>query len=118
MVLPIFVFLYVMFLPESPRWLLGLAHKYKDHRPELARQYYLRAFEALKSLRRTKLQAARDVFRMHHELLVFEKSGDDKKPATALVTERRSRNALIASATCMFFQQVRVPLTSRHVQWP
>jgi hypothetical protein len=95
-----------MFLPESPRWLLGKAHK-RD--PELARPYYIRAFEALRILRRTKLQAARDVFRMHHELLAFEECGGNKKPAKSLILERRSRNALIASATCMFFQQVRIP---------
>lgn len=66
-------------------------------------------------LRPTKIQAARDLFLLHHELILFEKlhGGEDRSTTRELITEskkflteRRSRSALLASVTCMFFQQV------------
>ena len=115
MILPIIVAAYVLLLPESPRWLLNRAHKAKDDRVRKA--YYRRAFLALVKLRPTKLQAARDFFLLDHELQAYEeihkhnqRHGVFKEfwveSRKFLFKEGRSRRALLASVTCMFFQQV------------
>ena len=68
------------------------------------------AFDSLVRLRPTRLQAARDLFLIHHELLVLDKVAADReksrRPLTTLFTDGRSARALLASTTCMFFQQV------------
>jgi hypothetical protein len=103
MVLPLIVAAYVYTLPESPRWLLNRAHK---HTSEEKR--YEEAFDSLVRLRPTRLQAARDLFLIHHELLELDKVATDRPqmPLITLFTDGRSARALLASVTCMFFQQV------------
>jgi hypothetical protein len=101
MVLPLIVAAYVYTLPESPRWLLNRAHKHKGEENR-----YEEAFDSLVRLRPTRLQAARDLFLIHHELLELDKVATDKRPLTTLFTDGRSARALLASSTCMFFQQV------------
>jgi hypothetical protein len=106
MVLPLIVAAYVYTLPESPRWLLNRAHKHKGEEKR-----YEEAFDSLVRLRPTRLQAARDLFLIHHELLVLDKVATDRphkpqRPLTTLFTDGRSARALLASVTCMFFQQV------------
>jgi len=105
MVLPLIVAAYVYTLPESPRWLLNRAHKHKGEEKR-----YEEAFDSLVRLRPTRLQAARDLFLIHHELLVLDKVATDRphkpqRPLTTLFTDGRSARALLASVTCMFFQQ-------------
>lgn len=115
MVLPIIVAAYVLLLPESPRWLLNRAHKAQDI--ETMKRYYNKAFNAMTKLRPTKLQAARDFFLLDHELQVFEESSRERhgifqefwtESRKFFFKERRSWRALLASVTCMFFQQVSV----------
>lgn len=103
MVLPLIVAAYVYTLPESPRWLLARAHKHKDED-----RRYEEAFDSLVILRPTRLQAARDLFLIHHELLELDKiaTSRPKGPLMTLFTDGRSARALLASVTCMFFQQV------------
>jgi hypothetical protein len=103
MVLPLIVAAYVYTLPESPRWLLNRAHKHKGEE-----RRYEEAFDSLVRLRPTRLQAARDLFLIHHELLELDKVATDRpqRPLTTLFTDGRSARALLASITCMFFQQV------------
>ena len=61
MALPLITAAYVYTLPESPRWLLLKARQGKT-------EYYEKAFRSLCKLRRTRLQAARDLFLIHHLL--------------------------------------------------
>ncbi|KAL9002523.1 MAG: hypothetical protein Q9188_004546 [Gyalolechia gomerana] len=61
MVLPLVAVAYVYTLPESPRWLLSKARQGKTEK-------YETAFGSLCRLRHTRLQAARDLFLMHHLL--------------------------------------------------
>lgn len=105
MVLPLIVAAYVYTLPESPRWLLNRAHKHIDED-----RRYAEAYESLVRLRPTRLQAARDLLLINHELLELDRvaSEEPHKPLTTLFTHGRSARALLASVTCMFFQQVSV----------
>lgn len=107
MILPLIVAAYVYTLPESPRWLLNRAHKHDGEK-----RRYKEAFDALVRLRPTKLQAARDLFLIHHELLELDKiaTRETRGPLQTLFTHGRSARALLASVTCMFFQQVRISL--------
>ncbi|KAL8691650.1 MAG: hypothetical protein Q9218_003171 [Villophora microphyllina] len=61
MILPLVAVAYVYTLPESPRWLLSKARQGKTEKFEAA-------FTSLCRLRHTRLQAARDLFLMHHLL--------------------------------------------------
>ena len=114
MFLPIIVAMYVFFLPESPRWLLNRARKSASGLNK--QRLYRKAFDSLIKLRPTKLQAARDLFLLDQELELYEKehANEDRSTLGELYTEskkfltqQRSRWALLASSTCMFFQQVR-----------
>ncbi|KAL1296699.1 hypothetical protein AAFC00_000174 [Neodothiora populina] len=96
--LPIVVVLYIYTQPESPRWLLRQAHLG-------SRQYYEKAFLALCRLRHTKLQAARDLFLINYQIKEEERIRSVQKPFWELFTTPRNRRAMIASVTCMFFQQ-------------
>ena len=99
MVLPLIAAAYVFTLPESPRWLLLKARQGKSG-------YYTQAFRSLRNLRHSDLQAARDLFLIHHLL-----DGEDEiKKGTnrffELWSVGRNRRALIASLTVMFLQQI------------
>ena len=66
MVAPAVLFFLMMSLPESPRWHLLKARRLERHNPPGDRleveQQYEHAFHALRTLRHTKIQAARDLF--------------------------------------------------------
>ncbi|KAH6629572.1 hypothetical protein C7974DRAFT_359430 [Boeremia exigua] len=102
MVLPLLVVLYIYALPESPRVLLDKARKRKDDASDL----YEKAFLGLRSLRNSKVQAARDLFLMDYLLEEESKIMHDHKRFQELFTQRRCRNALTASVICMFLQQM------------
>ena len=99
MVLPLIAAAYVFTLPESPRWLLLKARQGKT-------AYYAKAFRSLCSLRHSKLQAARDLFLIHHLLDGEEDIKKGRNRFFELWSVDRNRRALIASLTVMFLQQI------------
>lgn len=100
MIFPLILAAYVYTLPESPRWLLQKARQTGDSKK------YEAAFASLTKLRRSKIQAARDLITIDHLL-----DGQDKvqnQPGWRigkLFTVRRNRRAFTASVILMFFQQ-------------
>lgn len=80
---PIIVFAQVLFLPESPRWLL---QKKKTRK----------AFESLSRLRNTPIEAARDLFYIS-QLLKAEESLHTGNRYKELFTVPRNRRATMAS---------------------
>ncbi|OMP89288.1 putative polyol transporter 1 [Diplodia seriata] len=108
MILPLFVMAYVYTVPESPRWLLQRAHETTDEK--LKKKRYQAAWASLCRLRHTKLQAARDLFLIHHQLKneneVFKpQRGVKQLFGLKQLFESRSRRALQASLIVMFLQQ-------------
>jgi hypothetical protein len=101
MVLPLLVVLYIYALPESPRVLLAKARKPGPNAHDL----YEEAFLALKSLRNSKVQAARDLVLMDY-LLKEEAEIPKAGRFTDLFKVGRCRRALTASVICMFLQQM------------
>lgn len=99
MLLPLIAAAYVFTLPESPRWLLLKARQGKT-------AYYEKAFRSLCKLRHSRLQAARDLFLMHHLLDGEEKIKQNRNRFVELWTVDRNRRALVASLTVMFLQQI------------
>ena len=97
-VLPVVVCAYVFTLPESPRWLLAKARRGKP-------RYFSKAFTSLRRLRRTPLQAARDLFLIYHMLEEEEKIKQHRHRFVELFTVPRNRRALRAGVIVMFFQQ-------------
>lgn len=90
------------FCPESPRHLLS---KNKSQK----------AYESMCKLRKTKLQAARDIFHAKAILEVEDEAREMRDQAgkgkllgglRELFLERRNRNAFLASEIVMFMQQV------------
>lgn len=98
MILPLIVCIYIYFVPESPRWLLAKAQQGDEEK-------YQKAFAALCSLRYTKIQAARDLFTIHHALKAQREKMKMVKPLRELFTVGRNRRALTASVLVMIFQQ-------------
>ncbi|BDD59268.1 hypothetical protein MAP00_004488 [Monascus purpureus] len=83
---------FVFYCPESPRWYMS-------------KKQYNKAYRSMCSLRRHKIQAARDLYYMY-TLLEAEKGmtlGQSK--LLELVTVPRNRRAMIASEIVMFMQQ-------------
>lgn len=111
MILPLVVMAYIYTVPESPRWLLQKAHDTAD--PIKKKKRYQAAWASLCLLRHTKLQAARDLFLIHHLLKneeeIFGKQRGFKQlfGLKQLFKQARSRRALHASLVVMFLQQVR-----------
>lgn len=109
MVAPIVVALYIFTQPESPRWLLGKAHKTGDKKK--ASKYYRSVFHSLTRLRNCQLLAARDMLLIHYRLLIEDKLQSEanttwyKRGVYELFSIGRNRRATIASLILMFFQQ-------------
>ncbi|KAI0696760.1 hypothetical protein C8T65DRAFT_663212 [Cerioporus squamosus] len=83
----------VYFCPESPRWYMMKGR-------------YTKAFESLRQLRHTELQAARDLYYIH--VLLEEENKVSKSTQNKfleLFTVPRNRRATLASAIVMFMQQ-------------
>jgi len=99
MVLPLVAAAYVYTLPESPRWLLLKARQGKT-------AYYDKAFRSLCKLRHSNLQAARDLFLIHHLLDGEEDIKQGHNRFFELWSVARNRRALVASLTVMFLQQI------------
>nr|VWP02262.1 Zn(2)-C6 fungal-type domain-containing protein [Ganoderma boninense] len=87
------VALQVFFCPESPRWYMMKGR-------------YTKAFDSLRRLRHTDLQAARDLYYIH-VLLEAEKevSRSTRLKFLELFTVPRNRRATLASSIVMFMQQ-------------
>ena len=93
--LPAFVvFLQVPFVPESPRWLMG-------------KERHREAFESLRKLRFSEIEAARDCF--YQYVLLKEAhaygSGSYLRRVWEMFTIRRNRNGAVGAWIVMFMQQ-------------
>ena len=104
MVLPLIAAAYVFTLPESPRWLLLKARQGKKFKYQTAK--YQKAFQSLCSLRNSKLQAARDLFLIHHLLDGEDDIKQGHNRFFELWSVPRNRRALTASLIVMFLQQI------------
>lgn len=82
----------VFLCPESPRWLIGQGR-------------YDKAFESLVRLRKSKLQAARDLYYIHVLLEVEKEIQSGRNLFIELFTVPRNRRATLASTIVMFMQQ-------------
>ncbi len=101
LLLPIVVCAYIFCLPESPRWLIGKGLSSRNG----SERYYGKAIESLYRLRQTKLQAARDMFLIYHQLENEAQIKHDRNRVIELWKVPRNRRALTASVICTFFQQ-------------
>ncbi|KAL2755660.1 hypothetical protein ACRALDRAFT_1064307 [Sodiomyces alcalophilus JCM 7366] len=88
---PLIVMLQVYFCPESPRWYME-------------KQRYPDAFKAMKRLRYSPVQAARDIY-YAHKLLEIESAEREGRSWTEFFTVRRNRRAAQSSWFVMFMQQ-------------
>lgn len=88
------VLLQIPFVPESPRWLMG-----KNRHEE--------AFDSLRQLRNSEIEAARDTF--YQFVLLSEEQSYEGVPSYKRVYEmftiRRNRNGALGAWICMFMQQ-------------
>ncbi|OJT05084.1 Major myo-inositol transporter IolT [Trametes pubescens] len=82
----------VYLCPESPRWLIGKGR-------------YDKAFESLLRLRKSKLQAARDLYYIHVLLETEREIQTGRSLFLELFTVPRNRRATLASTIVMFMQQ-------------
>lgn len=112
-VVPLIVALLIFFAPESPRWLA--------HRKRYKEVYYhvimypiieltllllfWKAYKALKALRNTEIQAARDLIEIQVSLVEESKTQSGRNLFKELFTVPRNRRATVASWTVMFMQQ-------------
>ncbi|KAH8816984.1 hypothetical protein F5884DRAFT_241499 [Xylogone sp. PMI_703] len=88
--------LLIYFCPESPRWLMK-KNRYRD------------AFESLSRLRRHKIQAARDLYYVHSQLVVEHEMAAGSTyltRLTELATVPRIRRSTIASVVVFVGQQL------------
>ena len=102
-IFPVIVMAYVFLLPESPRWLIQRARRSKD--PQAKQKYLQKAWKSFERLRRSRLQAARDMFLVYHMLENEYKIRSQHNRFTELFTNGRNRRAVVASTICLFFQQ-------------
>lgn len=91
--IPILIFVWMV--PESPRWLIKKAR-------------YQQAFDSFCKYRNSEMQAARDLFYSHCQIMEEQSAFAGSHLATRikqLVTVPRLRRATIASAVCVISQQ-------------
>ncbi|ORY86658.1 hypothetical protein BCR35DRAFT_330549 [Leucosporidium creatinivorum] len=84
-----FVMAQVYFCPESPRWLIGKGR-------------YGKAYEPLCRLRHTKLQAARDLYRINALLEEEASISTGRSAIVEMFAVARNRRAALASGIVMF----------------
>ncbi|TIA90860.1 hypothetical protein E3P92_02372 [Wallemia ichthyophaga] len=99
----------IPFIPESPRYLMGKGKK-----------NYPKALRALKRLRPSDLQAARDIYYIHICMTEEMKMIQGKSAwfrFLELFTIPRNRRATAASAIVMFGQQEHMVQTNRDLQF-
>lgn len=91
---PLFVMVMVFFLPESPRWYLS-----KNRRQQ--------AFKSMLRIRKTELQAARDVYSAWEGVLAERELNASKRANRfiELFTLRRVRKGTQSASFVMFMQQ-------------
>jgi len=89
---PIIVCVMIYFAPESPRWYINKG-RYED------------AFKSMVRLRRTRLQAARDLFYMNALLEIESDIQGNRNLLLDLFRIPRNRRAAQASGLVMFMQQ-------------
>lgn len=90
----IFVLIQIPYVPESPRWLMG-KHRHRD------------AFDSLKILRHSEIEAARDCF---YQYVLLSEEGSYVgvsfyKRVIEMFSIRRNRNAALGAWIVMFMQQ-------------
>ncbi|KAL8791325.1 MAG: hypothetical protein Q9195_005944 [Heterodermia aff. obscurata] len=86
MVVPIVLFFLMMALPESPRWHILKARRLQRQEQQKNRlkieRHYEAAFQALRQLRNSKVQAARDLFHIDAWIIMI----DDQRTAASSST--------------------------------
>ena len=82
----------VYFCPESPRWLISKGR-------------YDKAYESIRRLRRSDIQAARDLYYIHVLLEAEKEIQTGRNLFLEMFTVPRNRRATLASGIVMFMQQ-------------
>ncbi|KAB8346234.1 hypothetical protein FH972_023279 [Carpinus fangiana] len=100
-VLPLVVCAYVYTLPESPRWLLAKARRSRGD----GSKYYQKSFDSLRRLRKTPLQAARDMILIYYSLENEISIKKQRNRFIEMFSVPRNRRGLQASSLVMFLQQ-------------
>jgi len=97
----------VWYCPESPRWLMNKSNNARRAgNDEAARKSLSKAWQSMKMLRSTELQAARDMYLMVKLQEAEDEAAKKRKGVfTELFCNGRNRRAMIASEICMFMQQ-------------
>jgi sugar porter (SP) family MFS transporter len=89
---PMIVCLQVYFCPESPRWYMEKGK-------------FDKAFDSLRRLRRTKVQAARDMYYAYKLLEIENAEREGRNPLREFFLVRRNRRAAQSAFFVMFMQQ-------------
>lgn len=106
MVVPIVLFFLMMALPESPRWYILKARRLELQGPEENRlvieRLYEAAFEALRKLRNSKVQAARDLFHIDAWIIMTERTRSAVSPKSSPKFARILRQPWVQNTLALF----------------